>query len=141
MIHLFFRKNPIAITLLTSFTSFLFNLINLISIGLSLLLVNLISYPKSIPLGTTCQSTTPTIKVLTLLLICLIAVSSIFAQGQMESERPVKQEVKTGLALITSASGKAATSKGDGQGTANISLVAVTVDENGKIESCVIDAI
>ena len=59
----------------------------------------------------------------------------------MESERPVKQEVKTGLALITSASGKAATSKGDGQDTANIYIAAVTVDENGKIESCVIDAI
>ena len=38
----------------------------------------------------------------------------------MESKRPVKQEVKTGLALTISASGKAATSKGDGQGTANI---------------------
>ena len=80
-------------------------------------------------------------KVLTVLLVCSIAVSSIFAQGQMESERPVKQDVKTGLALITSASGKAATSKGDGQGTANISLVAVTITEDGKIESCVIDAI
>lgn len=80
-------------------------------------------------------------KLLTILIVCLIAVSSIFAQGKMESERPAKMDVKTGLALITSASGKSATSKGDGQGSADILIAAVTVTEDGKIDSCVIDAI
>ena len=80
-------------------------------------------------------------KLLTILIVCLIAVSSIFAQGKMESERPAKMDVKTGLALITSASGKSATSKGDGQGAADILIAAVTVTEDGKIDSCVIDAI
>ena len=80
-------------------------------------------------------------KLLTILLVCLIAVSSIFAQSKMESERPAKMDVKTGLALITSASGKSATRKGDGQGSADILFAAVTVTKDGKIDSCVIDAI
>ena len=80
-------------------------------------------------------------KLLTILIVCLIAVSSIFAQGKMESERPAKMDVKTGLALITSASGKSATSKGYGQGAADILIAAVIVTEDGKIDSCVIDAI
>ncbi len=80
-------------------------------------------------------------KLFAILIVCLIAVTTVFAQGQMESERPATPEVKTGLALITSSTGKSATDKADGQGTAEISVVAVTVDAEGKIESCVIDAI
>ena len=50
--------------------------------------------------------------------------------------------VKTGLSMIASvAKSKDATAEKDGQAQANIALVAVTVDDNGVIDSCVIDEI
>ncbi|MGN0907895.1 MAG: hypothetical protein ACI4NM_12175 [Bullifex sp.] len=92
-------------------------------------------------------------KILTILLVCLAAMASVFAQGEMESNRkpaaapaPVVDEyagqVKTGLAVIASnAKSKSATEKADGQGRAEITFAAVTVDAEGRVESCVLDAL
>lgn len=50
--------------------------------------------------------------------------------------------VKTGLSFITSTtSSKPASAEGDGVAQSEIALVAVTVDDNGVIDSCVIDAV
>ena len=49
--------------------------------------------------------------------------------------------VKTGLSVIASQSGESASSQKEGTVTTDISLVAVTVNDSGVIESCVIDAI
>lgn len=60
------------------------------------------------------------------------------------ASEPVNEAVpvKTGLSMITSVSkSKDATEEKDGQAQTNIALVAVTVDDNGVIDSCVIDAI
>ena len=52
------------------------------------------------------------------------------------------EAVKTGLSLITSVSSSAsASAEGDGLAQADITLVAVTVGEDGVIDDCVIDAI
>ena len=52
------------------------------------------------------------------------------------------EAVKTGLALITSVgSSTSASAEGDGLAQADITLVAVTVGEDGVIDDCVIDAI
>ena len=52
-----------------------------------------------------------------------------------------KAEVKTGYALTTTLSVENATAEADGTATTDISLIAVTVTEEGVIESCAIDAI
>ena len=49
--------------------------------------------------------------------------------------------VKTGLAVTASVSGESATAEAAGKVTTDISLVAVTVNDNGVIESCAIDAV
>lgn len=49
--------------------------------------------------------------------------------------------VKTGLSVIANQSGEGATAEANGVITTDISLVAVTVNDNGVIESCVIDAV
>ena len=50
--------------------------------------------------------------------------------------------VKTGLSFVTATtSSTGASEEGDGVAQADISLVAVTVDDNGVIDSCVIDAV
>ena len=49
--------------------------------------------------------------------------------------------VKTGLSVIANLSGEAATAEKNGVVTTDISLVAVTVNDNGVIESCAIDAV
>ena len=52
------------------------------------------------------------------------------------------QSVKTGFSMVTSVSGsKDAATDSDGNAQADITLVAVTVTEDGVIESCVIDGI
>lgn len=52
------------------------------------------------------------------------------------------EAVKTGLALITSVgSSTSVSAEGDGLAQADITLVAVTVGEDGVIDDCVIDAI
>ena len=50
-------------------------------------------------------------------------------------------EVKTGYAFTTTLSSENATAESDGSATTDISLIAVTVTEDGVIESCAIDAI
>ena len=50
-------------------------------------------------------------------------------------------EVKTGYALSTTLSSENATAEADGTVTTDVSLIAVTVTEEGVIESCAIDAI
>ena len=52
-----------------------------------------------------------------------------------------KVSVKTGYALTTNLSIENATAEADGTATTDISLIAVTVTEEGVIESCAIDAI
>ena len=49
--------------------------------------------------------------------------------------------VKTGLSVMASLSGESATAEAAGKVTTDISLVAVTVDENGVIDACAIDAV
>ena len=49
--------------------------------------------------------------------------------------------VKTGLYVKAGLSGENATAEADGVATTDISLVAVTVNDNGVIESCAIDAV
>lgn len=49
--------------------------------------------------------------------------------------------VKTGLSVTTSLSGTDATADAEGTAQADITIVAVTVDAEGKINSCVIDQI
>ena len=49
--------------------------------------------------------------------------------------------VKTGLSISTQLSGSDATADADGKAQADITIVAVTVDADGVINSCVIDAI
>lgn len=65
--------------------------------------------------------------------------------GQSSSasaETPSGKAVKTGFSMATSVSGSEdASAQGDGTAQTDIALVAVTVDEDGVIESCVIDGI
>ena len=49
--------------------------------------------------------------------------------------------VKTGLSVMASISGESATAEANGVAQTDISLVAVTVNDNGVIESCAIDAV
>ena len=49
--------------------------------------------------------------------------------------------VKTGLSVIANLSGEGATAEANGVITTDISLVAVTVNDSGVIESCAIDAV
>ena len=49
--------------------------------------------------------------------------------------------VKTGLSITTALSGSDATADEEGKAQADITIVAVTVDEDGVINSCAIDAI
>ena len=49
--------------------------------------------------------------------------------------------VKTGLSVIANLSGEAATPEKNGVVTTDVSLVAVTVNDNGVIEACAIDAV
>ena len=60
------------------------------------------------------------------------------AAAKAEAE---KVEVKTGYAFTTSLTAENATAEADGNATTDISLIAVTVTEEGVIESCEIDAI
>lgn len=59
------------------------------------------------------------------------------------ASRPVQTDgtpVKTGLSLVATVSGESA-GETDGKATTEISLIAVTVDDNGVITSCVIDSL
>ena len=53
----------------------------------------------------------------------------------------VEGAVKTGLAIIASAGESKSAGDADGEAKYDSSIVAVTVDDNGVIQSCVIDSI
>ena len=53
----------------------------------------------------------------------------------------MKTPVKTGYALTTNLTVESAAAEADGSATTDVSLIAVTVTEDGVIESCAIDAI
>lgn len=58
------------------------------------------------------------------------------------SYTPTEGAVKTGLSMVTGvSSSKEPSAEGDGTAQTDIALVAVTVDDNGVITDCVIDAI
>ena len=59
----------------------------------------------------------------------------------VEVAETTESAVKTGLSVIANLSGEGATKEANGVATTDISLVAVTVNDNGVIESCVIDAV
>lgn len=61
--------------------------------------------------------------------------------GEETIEATEGYAVKTGLSIVTSFSGEDATAEKDGLAKADIAVVAVTVNEDGVIESCVIDAV
>ena len=73
------------------------------------------------------------------------APSATPAEGvsAQESENPVAEgELKTGLAILTNISKSAsATAETNGKAEYDVTVVAVTVDEQGVIHSCVIDSI
>jgi hypothetical protein len=59
-----------------------------------------------------------------------------------ETTTTAASEVKTGFAMITSVSDStSATADANGKAQSNINMAAVTVDENGVIQSCVVDVI
>ena len=58
-----------------------------------------------------------------------------------ENAEVAEGAVKTGLSVMATISGENATAEATGVATTDISLVAVTVDDNGVITSCAIDAV
>ena len=68
---------------------------------------------------------------------------------QKPSDEPVKEEVvaadgtalKTGLSVVASQSAEGASAEANGTVATDVSVIAVTVDDNGVIDSCVIDAV
>ena len=58
-----------------------------------------------------------------------------------EDAETTEGAVKTGLSVIAGLSGEGATAESNGAVTTDISLVAVTVNDKGVIESCAIDAV
>ena len=59
----------------------------------------------------------------------------------VETAEVTEGAVKTGLAVIAGFSGESAAAEANGSVTTDISLVAVTVTEEGVIQSCAIDAV
>lgn len=54
---------------------------------------------------------------------------------------PVEGALKTGLAILPEVSGKNAAAEENGMVTYDVTIVAVTVDENGIIHNCIIDSV
>ena len=70
------------------------------------------------------------------------AVNTPVETNPTETYVPAEGAVKTGLYITTDVSGSAdATAEGEGQAKYDVTMVAVTVDDNGVIQSCVIDGI
>ena len=59
----------------------------------------------------------------------------------VEAAETTEGAVKTGLSVIAGLSGEGAAAEANGVVTTDISLVAVTVNDSGVIESCAIDAV
>ncbi len=72
------------------------------------------------------------------------AVESNGAEEGVQGQETVGADgngVKTGISIVTSLEGSDATAEADGSSTANINIVAVTVDDAGIIHDCAIDSI
>ena len=68
--------------------------------------------------------------------------SEALVQENTKQELAVAEgDVKTGISIVTTLEGEDATEEAEGYSTSNISIVAVTVDENGVIQDCAIDGI
>ncbi len=79
---------------------------------------------------------------------CTCPTEGIQAAAPTETEAPVETDapaegaLKTGLAIITNLSGSAdATAEKEGKADYDVTIAAVTVDENGVIRSCIIDSV
>ena len=59
----------------------------------------------------------------------------------VESAPTLEGAVKTGIAIIASAGESTSAGDADGEAKYDVSVVAVTVDDNGVIQSCIIDSI
>ena len=68
-------------------------------------------------------------------------VESTESVESIEVAETTEGAVKTGLSVMASLSGESATAEANGVAATDISLVAVTVNDNGVIESCAIDAV
>ena len=68
-------------------------------------------------------------------------VESIEVAEITETTETTEGAVKTGLSVTAGLSGESATAEANGVITTDISLVAVTVNDSGVIESCAIDAV
>ena len=85
--------------------------------------------------------------VLTMLAGCTRQVVVVVSPDQdsaapVETYVPTEGAVKTGLSMVTGmSSSKSATADAEGVAQTDIALVAVTVDDNGVITACAIDAI
>ena len=74
--------------------------------------------------------------------IAALVLALILVAGLMTISVSAEGELKTGLAAVTSlTSSKSATADADGLAQTDAAVVAVTVDQDGKIVDCVIDAI
>ena len=62
-------------------------------------------------------------------------------QGNVKEEVAAGEAVKTGLYVSASLSAENAAEEANGTTTTDISIIAVTVNDSGVIESCAIDAI
>jgi len=68
------------------------------------------------------------------------ATTAAATQAAVEAE-PAAEPVKTGLSMIGSLANSAAPGEKDGKAEADVTIVAVTVDDNGVIDDCAIDMI
>ena len=59
----------------------------------------------------------------------------------VESQPTAEGAVKTGVAIVASAAESKSAGDADGEAKYDVSVVAVTVDDNGVIQSCIIDSI
>lgn len=81
-----------------------------------------------------------------LVLVLVMAMIAFAACGGTDTQTPPEEEpaaaaaVKTGFAVLTTADKSANAGDEDGLAQAYSNLIAVTVDENGVITNCVIDA-
>jgi hypothetical protein len=74
--------------------------------------------------------------------IAALVLALVLVAGFMTISVSAEGELKTGLAAVTSlTSSKSATADADGLAQTDAAVVAVTVDQDGKIVDCIIDAI
>ncbi len=73
---------------------------------------------------------------------CTCPTEDIQVEAPAETVAPAEGALKTGLAIITNLSGSAdATAEKEGKADYDVTIAAVTLDENGVIRSCIIDSV